>query len=161
MTTFRWITEQLPEGMRVRQVYAFCFDQSGRVLLREDDGHYGLPGGKPEPGEDAREVLERESLEESQVTLGDVLYLGYQEVTEDDQAPFAQLRYAAAITSFLPRQPDPDTGRTYRRLITPISKAPALLDWGVDGLLQAADAARAAFRLGVDPAAVREDAWRD
>ncbi|MFJ6217279.1 NUDIX hydrolase [Streptomyces sp. NPDC092296] len=161
MATFRWTTDPLPEGITVRQVYGFCFDASGRVLLREDEGRYGLPGRKPEAGEDARAVLERECLEESQITLDSLLYLGYQEVTEDGRQPFAQLRYAARIGDFLPRQPDPDTGRTYGRLITPINKAPALLDWGIDGLLQSAAAVHAAYRLGLDPAAVREDTWRN
>lgn len=161
MTTFRWVAGDRPEGMAIRQVYAFCFETGGRVLLREDDGDYSLPGGSPEPGEDARMTLDRECLEESQVMLGDVSYLGYQEVTGDGREPFAQLRYAALITGFLPRRPDPDTGRTYRRLLTPISRAPALLDWGVEGLLQAADAARAAIRLGVDPASALGDDWRD
>ncbi|MFF4339378.1 NUDIX hydrolase [Kitasatospora sp. NPDC001540] len=161
MATFRWVTDPLPEGITVRQVYGFCFDDSGRVLLREDSGRYGLPGGKPEAGEDASAVLERECLEESQITLGDLLYLGYQEVTDDGQEPFAQLRYVARIADFLPRHADPDTGRTYGRLITPINKAPALLDWGIDGLLQAAAAVHAAYRLGLDPAAVREDTWRN
>jgi 8-oxo-dGTP diphosphatase len=161
MTTFRWVTTALPDTIQVRQVYGFCFDDSGRVLLREDDGQYGLPGGKPEAGEATEATLERECLEESQITIGNLLYLGYQEVTEPGQQSFAQLRYAATIASFLPRRPDPDTGRTYGRLITPLNKVPGLLDWGIDGLLQAADAARAACLLGLDPAAVREDCWRD
>lgn len=161
MTVFRWVTDPLPQGITVRQVYGFCFDDSGRVLLCEDHGRYGLPGGKPEPGEDTRTVLDRECLEESQIILDTLLYLGYQEVTEEGQEPFAQLRYAARIAEFLPRRPDPDTGRTYGRLITPINRAPALLDWGVDGLLQSAAAVHAAYSLGLDPAAVREDTWRN
>ena len=161
MTTFQWITEQPPRGLVVRQVYAFCFDDNGRVLLREDSGSYGLPGGTPEADEDVRTTLERECREEAQIILGDHLYLGYQEVTELGQKPYAQLRLAARIAEFLPRSPDPDTGRTYGRLLTPINKAPALLNWGIDGLLQAAAAIPAAYQLGLDPAAVREDTWRN
>lgn len=161
MATFRWITDSLPEHIPVRQVYGFCFDDSGRVLLREDSGRYGLPGGKPEEGEDVPAVLARECREESQIAIGEPLYLGYQEVTEDDQPPYAQLRLAARIRDFFPRAPDPATGRTYGRLITPLNKAPALLDWGIDGLLQAAAAVKAANRLGLDPAAAREDDWRN
>jgi len=161
MTTFRWVTDPLPPDIIVRQVYAFCFDESGRVLLREDAGHYSLPGGKPERGEDTRTTLERECQEESQITLGDHVYLGYQEVTDSGEQPYAQLRFVARIAGFLPRNPDPDTGRTYGRLLTPINKAPALLDWGIDGLVQAASTVPAAYALGVDPAATREDDWRN
>jgi 8-oxo-dGTP diphosphatase len=161
MTSFRWITEPLPEGMAVTQVYGFCFDPNGLVLLREDAGRYSLPGGTPEQGEDARAVLERECMEESQITLGEHLYLGYQEVTEDGLPPYAQLRFAAVIADYLPRRPDPDTGRTYGRLLTPLNKAPGLLNWGIDGLLQAASTVPAAYRLGLDPAAVREQTWRN
>ncbi|MDX3854219.1 NUDIX hydrolase [Streptomyces sp. AK02-01A] len=161
MTTFRWITEPLPAGITVRQVYGFCFDSTGRVLLREDGGRYGLPGGRPEAGEDALATLSRECEEESQITIADPLYLGYQEVTEDGQPPYAQLRYAARITGFHPRHEDPDTGRTYGRLLTPLHKAPALLDWGIDGLLQAASAVHAARTLGLVPTSVRKDTWHN
>ena len=162
MTVFRWLaSERPPDDMTIRQVYAYCFDDTGRVLLYEDNGIYGLPGGTPEPGETAQVTLAREGLEETQITLAAAIYLGYQEVTSEEQPPFSQLRYAARIERFLPRRPDPDNGRTYGRLLTPIARAPALLNWGVSGLLQSADAARAAYRLGVDPEAAREDTWRN
>ncbi|MFI0218871.1 NUDIX domain-containing protein [Streptomyces lydicus] len=119
-----------------------------------------MPGGKPEHGEDAPAVLARECHEESQITIDEPVYLGYQEVTEDGLPPYAQLRLAARIKDFLPREPDPHTGRTYGRLTAPLNKAPALLDWGIDGLLQSAAAVQAAYRLGLDPAAVREETWR-
>jgi 8-oxo-dGTP pyrophosphatase MutT (NUDIX family) len=161
MTVFRWITAPLPEGIRIRQVYGFCFDDSGRVLVRKDRERFGLPGGKPEMGEDLRATLERECLEESQIVIGEHVYLGYQEVTEEGREPFAQVRLVARISEFLPRHPDPDTGRIYDRLLTPLNKVPGLLDWGVDGLLQAASAVQSARELGVDPAAVRDDIWHD
>ncbi|MFF2727598.1 NUDIX hydrolase [Streptomyces sp. NPDC058008] len=161
MVSFRWISEPLPADITVRQVYGFCFDDTGRVLLREDSGRYGLPGGKPESGEDAPAVLVRECREESQITIGEPVYLGYQEVTEEGRPPYAQLRLAARITGFLPRELDRDTGRTYGRLIAPLNKAPALLDWGIDGLLQSAAAVHAAYRLGLDPASVREETWHN
>jgi 8-oxo-dGTP diphosphatase len=163
MASFRWLLEPVPVGMQVRQVYGFCFDGGGRLLLREDDGSFGLPGGTPEEGEpDYAVVLQREALEESQVRLAQPHYLGYQEVVGDEDAPpYAQVRLIALIEEFLPRQPDPATGRTYRRLLTPINRAPALLDWGLDGLLQSASAAIAALdHLKVDVRAFRTDSYR-
>lgn len=162
MTTFRWVSGDLASGIQVRQVYGFCFDKSGRVLLRDDHGAFGLPGGRPEPGEDAVATLVRECLEESQITITDTVQIGYQEVTDDDAPPYAQLRFVATITEYLPRAADPDTGRTYGRLLTPINKAPALLDWGVDGLLQAADAAKAAMNVyGISLGTDRTDTYID
>lgn len=160
---FRWCPEKVPDGISVQQVYGFCFDQSGRVLLQEDADRFSLPGGKPEAGEDPPSVLARECLEESQIIILAASYLGYQEVTEEEgKAPFAQLRMVALIDRYLPRMPDPDTGRMYRRLLTSIEKAPAFLHWGVDGLLQSAAAAVAATeRFGLNTSAVRDSIYRD
>jgi 8-oxo-dGTP diphosphatase len=161
VTIFRWINGAHPAGLPVRQVYGFCFDDHGRVLLREHEGRYGLPGGRPEAGENAAATLARECLEESQIEISHPLYFGYLRVTEEGQAPFALLRMAARITAFLDRGPDPDTGHTYRRLLTGLHKAPALLDWGIDGLLQAAGAVHAAELLGVNLDGGHGEQWRD
>ncbi len=161
MADFRWITTPLPAGIAVRQVYGYCLDQAGRVLLRDDGGRYGLPGGRPEPGENAVATLARECREESQILIDTPSYLGYQEVSEMGQAPYAQLRFVARILEFLPREPDPDTGRTYGRLLVPLNHVPALLDWGIDGLLQAAAVVNAARSLGVDPTCTREKTWHN
>ncbi|MBS2961506.1 NUDIX hydrolase [Actinocrinis puniceicyclus] len=161
MTIFRWISGARPTDLQVRQVYGFCFDERGRVLLRVDGEDYGLPGGRPERGEDATATLARECMEESQIEIARPLYFGYLRVTDDGGPPYAQLRMAARITAFLPRHPDPDTGRTYRRLLVPLYKAPALLGWGTDGLLQAAGAVHAAELLGINPDAAHDEVWRD
>ncbi|HEV3156256.1 MAG TPA: NUDIX domain-containing protein [Candidatus Baltobacteraceae bacterium] len=145
MTRFRWCPEEVPDGISVRQVYGFCFDRFGLVLLQEDAGRFNLPGGKPEAGEDPPSVLARECLEESQIIISATGYLGYQEVSDDEgKAPFAQLRLVA------------------RRFLTSIEKAPAFLNWGVDGSLQSAAAAVAATeRFGLNTSAVRDSIYRD
>lgn len=163
MLTYRWYPAPAPDSLPVSQVYGWCFADCGRVLLRDDAGKIGMPGGKPEPGETALQTLHRECLEEVQVTLAHAVYLGYQHVAPRDGAPpYAQLRYAARIERFLPRAVDPDKGRMYRRLLTPVHRAPARLDWGVPNLLQAAAAALAAEeRLGLDPMLTPQDDYRD
>lgn len=162
MATFQWITEPVPDNIPIRQVYGFVFEASGRLLLRDDRGRFGLPGGRPEPGEDAVTTLTRECMEETQITIGTPIYLGYQKVTEDDGYFFAQIRMITLIKDILPSAPDPDTGRTYGRVLVPINKVPALLDWGIDGLLQSADAAVAAIEhLGIDLGANREETRLD
>lgn len=163
MLTFRWYPAPVPDHIRISQVYGWCFADCGRVLLRDDAGKIGMPGGKPESGETRLETLHRECMEEVQITISRPVYLGYQEVTPDDGAePYAQLRYAARIDEFLPRAVDPDKGRMYRRLLTPVHRAPARLDWGVPNLLQAAAAALVAERdLGLDPNRTPDDGYRD
>ncbi len=161
--TFRWFAAPVPDSLPVSQVYGWCFAECGRVLLRDDAGKIGMPGGKPEPGETREETLHREAMEECQIMLDSPVYLGYQEVTPSDGArPYAQMRYAVRIASFLPRAVDPDKGRMYRRLLTPVHRAPARLDWGVPNLLQAAAAALVAeVQLGLDPDASGVDGYRD
>ena len=48
------------------------------------------------------------------------------------------------IEEFAPRAPDPDGGRTYRRLMTSLKAAPDVLGWGEPAVLQARAAARVA-----------------
>ena len=54
-----------PESLRQRGAYALIGDDYGRVLLvRAESGRCYLPGGRIEPGEDARAALAREIAEE-------------------------------------------------------------------------------------------------
>jgi len=60
---------------------------------------------------------------------------------------------AGVIEEFAPRVPDPDGGRTYRRLMTSLEAAPDVPGWGEPAVLQARAAARVAqaeWRLPVD-----------
>jgi 8-oxo-dGTP pyrophosphatase MutT (NUDIX family) len=145
MTEFSWHTSKTPPGMRVSQVYGFLFDLQGRVLLRVDGTKHSLPGGRPEPQEQSLETtLRRECIEEVNVSIDDPLYLGYQRVDDlDGTPPYAQVRMVARIKAIGPLRPDPDTGRTYRRLLTSAANAGGLLSWGDLGHEQA----RAASRL--------------
>ncbi|MGW2376305.1 NUDIX hydrolase [Kitasatospora sp. NPDC001683] len=148
----RWYAAPVPQGLPVRQVYGYLFDGEGRVLLQDDLGRFNLPGGKPEPGEeDYHTILARESLEESQVAIGRTAYLGYVRVEDPGEEPYAQVRLAGLLEEFLERAPDESTGRTYRRLMTSLDRAPGLLQWGEHGTAQAETAAVvAAASLGVE-----------
>ena len=52
MAIFTWNNGNVPEGMKVTQVYGLVFTKDGRLLLRvEKKGDrikYSLAGGKPE-----------------------------------------------------------------------------------------------------------------
>lgn len=51
---------------------------------------------------------------------------------------------AGRISGFEPRRPDPDGGRTYRRLLCPLAGAADVLGWGEPAVAQARAAGRVA-----------------
>jgi 8-oxo-dGTP diphosphatase len=133
----------VPPDLGVRQVYGILLSSQGQVLMLRDGDHLNLPGGKPEPGESWLETLDRECLEEAQVTIADPLYLGYVEVNESN-ATYAQVRYLARISKLLPSAPDCATGRLYERIFVKIEDAATMLQWGEHGVAQFATAMGAA-----------------
>ncbi|WP_345438417.1 NUDIX hydrolase [Actinoallomurus vinaceus] len=138
-----WHEAPVPGGLEVTQVYGFLLcPRTARVLIQDDDGKFNLPGGTPEPFDaDLTDTLVREAFEESQVVVSDAVYLGYQEVNRPHREPYAQVRMVGLIGSFKERRPDPDGGRTYRRLMTPLAAAPGVLGWGEPAVAQAKAAA--------------------
>ena len=141
-----WHEAPVAAGLEITQVYGYLLcSRTGRVLVQDDEGVFNLPGGTPDP-EDAglAETLVREAFEESQVRVGATAYLGYQEVRRPGRARYAQVRMAGVIEQFALRAPDPDGGRVYRRLMTSLAAAPAVLGWGQPAVAQAAAASRVA-----------------
>jgi 8-oxo-dGTP pyrophosphatase MutT (NUDIX family) len=142
-----WHEAPVPAGLEVTQVYGYLLcPVTGRVLVQDDDGAFNLPGGTPEKedGGDLVATLVREAFEENQVLLGATAYLGYQEVHRPGRPRYAQVRMAGIIKEFAPRAPDPDGGRIYRRLMTPLDAAPGVLGWGEPAVAQARAAAHVA-----------------
>jgi 8-oxo-dGTP pyrophosphatase MutT (NUDIX family) len=135
-----------PVGLPVRQVYAWIVDEDGRALLIDMPGGWNLPGGTPEEYDAGWEAtLHREVLEEADVTVRDVVPLGYQEVRPDGGEPFAQLRVVARVDQWRQATPDPDSGLVYPRVWVPLDQAADLLGWGAPGRAQAAAAAQVAY----------------
>ncbi|MFF3378145.1 NUDIX domain-containing protein [Streptomyces sp. NPDC002680] len=129
----------VPEGHPVRQVWGWLTDPDGRVLVLLDRfGAPSLPGGQPEPGENWADAMAREAAEESSACLGAPVLLGFQQVDEHNQAPYAQLRMTAPLLGLGPAAPDPDSGETYRRVLVPARQANLLLGWGPEGDAQVA-----------------------
>jgi len=172
---FTWHEGQWPpHGVAVRQVGVWAFDPvDGRVLLqhRVAERRYGLPAGRPEPGEDdPRVTMVREAWEESQIDLDpeQAVYLGHQYTQSDPAYPggLAQLRYAAPIRRYHPIAPDADPALggsrpAYRRLLTDIARAVDLLNWGANGYAQARAAAQGARDLGIPVDTPSPDGYRD
>ncbi|APU18911.1 NUDIX hydrolase [Actinoalloteichus sp. GBA129-24] len=126
------------------QVYGWLLDDVGRVLVQETGDGFNLPGGSPELADaDPVATLVREALEESQVTVCDVVFLGYEQVQRNGHWR-ALVRAVGRIGEFRPRHPDPDGGRLFGRLMTSLDTAPGLLRWGRSGQAQAQAAARIA-----------------
>ena len=153
--SYRWFEAPVREDLEVTQVYGYLICPStGRVLIQDDDGVFNLPGGTPEAWESGMSAtLAREAMEESQVRIDDAVYLGFQEVRRPGRAPYAQVRMAARISGFEPRRPDPDGGRTYRRLLCPLAEAADVLGWGEPAVAQARAAGRVAvgqWNIGID-----------
>ena len=86
----------------------------------------------------------REGFEENQVRVGATAYLGYQEVDRPGRPRYAQVGLAGVIEESVPRAPDPDGGRVYRRLMTSLEAAPGVLGWGEPAVAQERAASRVA-----------------
>ncbi|MPZ65922.1 MAG: NUDIX hydrolase [Pseudonocardiaceae bacterium] len=141
---FAWCPEPVPAGMPVVQVYGWLLDDAGRVLVQDTGARFNLPGGSPDPVDaDLAATVAREAMEESQVTVTDVVYLGYEQL-ERAVEPRALVRTVGRIGVFHPRHPDLDGGRLLRRLMTSLAEAPGLLGWGRSGEAQAQAATRIA-----------------
>lgn len=167
-----WYEGPVPAGMPVSQAYVWALDpDDGRVLI-QDRGpqhprRYTLPGGRPEPedGGDPLRTAAREAMEESQIRIDTerAIYLGHQVVIRDEKRPepIAQLRYAAPILAYEPIGPDPDNGRTNRRFMTGLARAPQLLHWHETGAAQAEAAMRAGHELGLPVEDPAPEGYRD
>ncbi len=115
MEKYTWVKTDVPQELPVRQVYGVVFSDSGKVLLRVDGGEYKLTGGKPEqPDNSFAETLKREYLEELNVEITEIYYLGYL-LVEENEARYAQIRMIAKIKHAGAIRPDPDNGKTYQR----------------------------------------------
>lgn len=122
---------EIPAEVPVRRVavFVFVFDAQGRVALFEDEGRFGLPGGRPEPGEEgAWEVTaRREVAEEIAVTLAELAYLGWLATTDADGRLGADVRMLARLDRVLPPGPDPSCGRNKARLLMAPHRAVVVL----------------------------------
>jgi hypothetical protein len=90
-------------------------------------------------------------MEEAQVVLGEMKFLGHQVVEGDPSlvggGAYAQVRLVARLARILPSSRDPATGRTYRRFLCPCATVPELLQWGLSGEAQMAAACRLARQV--------------
>ena len=138
MATFKWFDGEVPENVKIRQVYGLVFTKDGRMLMRIEDGRHSLAGGTPESyDKDKIETLKRELIEEVNTTIYEPVMVGYQLVDEENGIPpYAQVRMTALIENIGEKKPDPATGKTYDRMLVPYYKGAELLGWGEIGAKQ-------------------------
>mgnify|MGYP002626732036 CR=1 FL=1 len=129
MNKFKWFKNQVPDNLKVTQIYGIAFSDDGRILLRIDDGKYKLTGGHPEKSETFEETLKREFIEEVNISLKDVYYLGYLLVTENDKEQYAQVRMIAKIDKIGEQKPDIDNGKIYDRKLVSVEKVKEYLNY--------------------------------
>lgn len=133
MGFFTWRKGEVPENLKITQVYGIIFSSDGRVLVRienRDKKHYSLPGGRPEVfDKNKEETLIRETLEEVNTEIKNIKMVGYQTITDQNGKLHVQVRMTALIDKIGEKQADPDNGQTYDRLLTTPERAIELLNW--------------------------------
>lgn len=136
MANFIWYKGEVPEGVTVKQVYGIMFTADGRIMIKIDPCWEGvetpgLAGGRPEDYDKDREAtLRRELIEEVNTTIKYPVMLGYQTYFDGKEIlPYVQVRMIALIDEIGPLQPDPDNGKTYKRLLTSPEKTIKVLNW--------------------------------
>ena len=78
MVKYSWFKDKAPEYLNIKQVYGIVFSDNGNIVLRIDDNKYKLTGGKPcNSDKSLEDTLKREYLEELNIAIEDIYYLGY------------------------------------------------------------------------------------
>lgn len=115
MSKYLWVKKEVPKQLKVRQVYGVVFSEEGQILLRIDDDKYKLTGGHPEEKDSCFEdTLKREFMEELNVELKKIYYLGYL-LVEENSEQYVQVRMIAIIKGINKSRPDLDNGKLYQR----------------------------------------------
>lgn len=114
---YKWIKNSIPLNLKVNQVYGIVFSDDGNIVLRIDSNKYKLTGGKPEDKDiNYSETLKREYLEELNIEIQDIYYLGYL-LVEEGKSKYAQVRMIAKIKNIGEVRPDLDNGKKYKRFM--------------------------------------------
>jgi 8-oxo-dGTP pyrophosphatase MutT (NUDIX family) len=139
---YTWMPGTSDENFRpFKQVYGIVFNYKNEVLIIEENGKWQIPGGTPEMDETGEQTLTRELMEEADVKLKDIQFIGAQKVeflkygnpNHNEGDRFYQLRYIANLDELLPTTPDPDGGETYPRKFVGFEELIELIPWGNTG----------------------------
>jgi len=132
MTKFTWIKDEVPSNLIVKQVYGIVFSNDKRIILQVDDNKYNLTGGKPLTNETYEETLKREYIEELNIEVDNLYYLGYLLVEEKNIKPYAQVRMIGKIKNINENRPDIDNGKQYGRFLSNFDNVKNYLNYDGD-----------------------------
>ncbi len=129
MCKYVWIKNEVPINLEVKQVYGIVFSEEGKILLRVDNHKYKLTGGHPEERDNCFEdTLKREFIEELNIEIKDICYLGYL-LVEEDNVQYAQIRMIARIKKINDIRADIDNGKIYQRYMANQNNVKNYLDY--------------------------------
>jgi ADP-ribose pyrophosphatase YjhB (NUDIX family) len=134
-----WIkTHDVEKHEPITQVYGIIFNEKEEILVCRQVGSQDwiLPGGHPEKDESIQDTLNRELLEEVDITVTDITPLGVQMGTLPDQPqvkPHYQVRCIAKLKELLPQTPDPDNGNMWERKFVPANEVTEYVQWSTSG----------------------------
>ena len=100
----------------LQQSYGVCF-YNQKLVIVNNNGKWGLPGGHIEKDETPEIALEREAVEESNMKVIKQIPIGYQVVTNPDSSIDYQLRSFCLVEPIGPFVKDPDNSVTEIKLI--------------------------------------------
>ena len=130
MVKYSWFKDKVPEYLNIKQVYGIVFSDDGNIVLRIDDNKYKLTGGKPcDSDKSLEDTLKREYLEELNIAIEDIYYLGYLLVEGAAKEKYAQVRMLAKIKNIGEVKPDIDNGKTYKRFMANIKNVKQYLNY--------------------------------
>ena len=129
MTKYTWIEGDVPSNLTIKQVYGIVFSDDKRIVLQAENDKYNLTGGKPEKGESYTDTLKREYLEEINIEIKDICYLGYLLVEEPDMEPYVQVRMIGKIENVKENRPDIDNGKLYKRHLVNVDNVKKYLNY--------------------------------
>lgn len=91
-------SDDLP-STKIDKVHVVCTNSRGEILLvyHQEWSVWGLPGGSVEDGEEYRDTLSRECLEEANVTVKNVVPFSYYNIYQGDEVVSTALLVIAEL----------------------------------------------------------------
>lgn len=132
---FTWHPKEILDDIKEHQVYGFCMNKGKVVLGRDkDETRFTLPGGRINPGENAKEALIREFREEVQFEPQDIELLGSLEVNVKDKSGKStdhhqQVRFVCRIEDPGEFVPEKNGWETVERIFVDPKELPNYIDW--------------------------------
>ncbi len=119
------------------QVSAVCFlDLNTIVFSKKFDGSLTIPGGGVDEGETLEEAVAREMIEEAQLELIELKFIGYEYIINvEEPKKNAYFIRSVAKVKLIDRPIVDPCGKSINRVIIDTLKASEALNWGERGRL--------------------------